>query len=104
MSTATYVKTVGNQSYPGDARLYKLDPPYNGDDPYTGESVFAEHVIVSAIPVSGFVRTPETYIFPATETGEVTDWGELPGSFQGDMDHERALTGLGYQIVEVAQQ
>ena len=33
-------------------------------------------VSASTVMLSG----PETYIFQADEAGEVTDWGELPGS------------------------
>ena len=53
-------------------------------------------LIVSAVHAwSG----PETYIFPANEKGEVTNWHELDGSFQGGMDHELALQNAGYEIV-----
>ena len=47
-------------------------------------------VVVSAIRHS---LAHETYIFPANAAGEVTDWGELPGSYRGGMSHEEALDG-----------
>lgn len=68
------------------AALYKLAPPLDGN----------EFVIVSAaeVPYTG----PETYIFPASEDGQITDWRELDGSFRGGLDHAEALAGAGYQI------
>lgn len=56
----------------------------------------AKHVLVSAVvaPFSG----PETYIFPADESGKVVYWGELDGSYRGGMDHAQALTNAGYTI------
>lgn len=47
--------------------------------------------IVSAntVPYSG----PETYVFPANELGEVTDWGELVG-LRGTLDHKEAIAEL----------
>lgn len=66
-----------------DARVYRVEPPLEGH----------EHVVVSA--VSWFVT--ETYIFPSDGVG-VTGWGELEGSFKGDVDHERALRGAGYEV------
>jgi hypothetical protein len=70
----------------GEAKLYRLTPPLDG----------AEFVVVSAanVPCSG----PETYIFPATSDGKITDFLELDGSFRGALDHERALSGAGYEI------
>lgn len=80
-------------------KAYRLSPPLEGN----------EHVRVSAVDLS---ETPfvsdiavflpgagiETYIFPADERGEVTDWGELPGSYRGGLDHAKALAGAGYSI------
>ena len=34
----------------------------------------------------------------ADERGNVLDWGELPGSFQGYVDHEEALNCAGYEV------
>ena len=54
-------------------------------------------VIVSAAvaPLTGV----STYIFTANETGDVTDWGELDGSFRGALDHNAALRGAGYEVL-----
>lgn len=82
--TATLVKpSIANMR--GNARLYELSEPLNGHS----------HVVVSAVVAySG----PETYIFGADPAGEVVNWPELPGSFQGGMDHTEALNGAGYKV------
>jgi hypothetical protein len=76
----------------GDARLYRLSAPLTDD---AGNPT--EYVIVSA--TFALYSGPETYIFPANADGKVTNWGELPGSFQGCLDHEAALGGAGYTVV-----
>lgn len=90
----------------GLGRVYRLNPPVPIHDwseehdrsECTGKSPCrtTEYVWVSAadVPFSG----PETYIFPSTDTGEVTDWGELDGSYRGGLDHEEALRGAGYEV------
>lgn len=78
----------------GDARLYRVEPGMayiaRGD-----EELFSNYVVVSG--VDDFYVC-ETYIFPADERGNVLDWGELPGSFQGYVDHEEALNCAGYEV------
>jgi hypothetical protein len=81
---ATKVKEISG--WTGDAALYRLDEPHEG----------ADHVIVSA--TVAMLSGPETYIFPASAEGEVTDWGELEGSFRGGLDHAEALRRAGYQL------
>ena len=51
-----------------------------------------QHYVVTsgAFP---FGSGPETYVFRSDSDGEVTEWGELPGSFKGSVDHERAIEG-----------
>jgi hypothetical protein len=86
--TANKVATLVRDNLPnfnGKAQLYRLSPPL-GD---------IEYVVVSAVVAySG----PETYIFPADESGEVTGWCELHGSFRGELDHAAALEGAGYEV------
>ena len=72
----------------GHAEVYRLDPPHEG----------REYVMVSA--VDAFGAGPETYIFPASEDGKVTDWLEMEGSFKGALDHVGALRNAGYEIEE----
>lgn len=94
VKTATRIngKTEGRGT--GEMRLYKLDPPMEGDE-YTG---LIEYVIVSA--TVAMFSGAETYIFPADADGEITDWGELDGSFRGALDHEQALHNAGYSVAE----
>lgn len=89
MKTATLLKTQTSEA-DAEQRVYRLDPPHVED----GET--HDIVVVSGVyaPFSG----PETYIFPGTVDGEVTDWGELEGSFRGSIDHEAALKGMGYEV------
>ena len=94
--TANYIET--NYEMNDGAEHYEPYPPYYWDRyDYTEETevlTLVDHVIVSAVdvPFSGH----ETYIFQCDETGVVLDWSEMPGSFRGALDHERALNGLGY--------
>ena len=88
MKVATFIKDL--DGFQGEAKLYKLDPPMENGDGKT------EYVAVSA--VMAMFSGPETYIFPANEKGEVTSWGELDGSFRGNLDHEQALENAGYSV------
>lgn len=87
---AIFVKDI--KGFTGDARLYKLNPPIE----YDGES--HKYVIVSA--TNAMFSGPETYIFPADKKGKIINWGELPGSFQGECNHREALENAGYEITE----
>ena len=90
MKTATFVKQL--EGWQGDARLYHLSEPMVAEEAPTKET---SYVIVSAVDAySG----PETYIFPATAVGECLGFGELDGSFQGELSHEKALLNAGYKI------
>lgn len=110
--TATFVKKAPG-SYTGDARVYRLstsvpckilqkkDP--NGPDNYDNIEFVAGRtiwIIVSAVIVA-FTGRPETYIFPADEDGYALSHCELQGSFQGGLNHRKALEGLGCtEIIE----
>ena len=66
---------------------------------FTGNAALYEtsdqgFLIVSATSL----YTTETYIFPGDADGNVTDWGELTGSYKGGTSHEEALTRAGYTI------
>jgi len=74
--------------FQGHAALYRLSKPLEGH----------RHVIVSA--VVAMFSGPETFIFPATKAGEVTNYGELEGSYRGGLDHRRAIEGAGYRLVD----
>lgn len=105
--TATLIKPH-LEGFNGTANLYRLDPPMGVPDwkndacdwescDGSGSCSLAEYVIVSATFVP-FVGGEETYIFPATPDGEIDDWGELPGSFKGEQDHDKALERAGYEV------
>jgi len=55
------------------------------------------YVVVSAanVPWSG----PETYIFPANEKGIISRHDEQKGSFNGALDHKRALVNAGFEVI-----
>lgn len=69
--------------------LYRLNPPYEVRDWNDELEQVTEYVVVSSI--CAMFSGPETYIFPADENGEVTSWGELPGSYRGGYDHDQAI-------------
>lgn len=105
MSTATHVMEASWGA--GEAHVYRCEPPmpihdFDAEDhdivDCSSESgcPTTEYVWVSAANV--MYSGPETYIFACDHEGRVTNWGELPGSFKGDLDHERALTGAGYTV------
>jgi hypothetical protein len=79
MKKATEVKRL---NWRGDAWVYRLSEPHEGH----------RHVVVSAV-------TLETFIFGSNADGECETMSELPGSFTGGRDHERALANAGYTIV-----
>lgn len=98
MNTATEMNKL--DGFTGDARLYRLDPPVETErHSWTTEADVKhyEYVIVSAVNV--MFSGPETYIFGADSKGEIQSWSDLNGSFQGDLDHVRALKGAGYEVV-----
>ncbi len=99
MNTATFVRD--DNGFRGTAKLWHLSSPVHFDHEYE-EGEFkptraTEYVITSA--VHAMCSGPETYIFPADRDGEVLSWGELDGSFRGDLDHNRAIEGMGYMPV-----
>lgn len=84
-----------------DKRLYVLSEHIRYDDWQVDGPRYTNHVAVSA--VNNDWCGIETYIFPADEEGEILSYSELDGSFKGDMDHAKALSGLGFKIVQGAQ-
>lgn len=84
MAIAKRIKKMDN--FRGIAYLYELDKPHCGHN----------YIVVSTsdVPFSGI----ETYIFPATKTGDIVDWGELDGSIRGTSSHTQVLNSVGYDI------
>ena len=75
----------------GRACLYRLSEPHVG----------YEYVVVSAAKdhkdtYNNIVG--ETFIFGSDETGKVKSFLELPGSYKGGLDHQKALNDAGYDI------
>lgn len=93
---ATFIKDL--EGYPGKAKLYKVDPPMKYDEPWDDDGPPAKETNFVVVSAASKLVTPETYIFPADENGEIEDWGEMDGSFKGAFDHERALRNAGYGI------
>ena len=93
MPTATFVK---QRNGTGEGRVYRLDPPMPLSDEEADQGS-TSYVWVSAtvVPYDG---GPETYIFACDAEGQVSDWGELPGSYKGGLDHDEALRGAGYEV------
>lgn len=86
MNTAKLIKRM--EKFRGDARLYTLSTPWEGQ----------HEVIVSKVTVMG---EPETFIFGYDiETDDVAHWAELRGSRRGEWSHREILSGIGYEIVE----
>lgn len=92
--TALFIKDLEPKDR-SDQRLYLLDPPLAHYDP---DRKAAEYVVVSACLVEG---APETYIFAADESGEITNWCEMSGSCKGTLQHSVALARAGYSIIGV---
>jgi hypothetical protein len=84
MTKAWKVKEIEAAVTGGRQVLYRTD----GEHPY---------VLASAIPRAFDTMEPETYIFPATSDGKVSDWGELDGSKRGTMNIE-AIMSKAYDV------
>ena len=72
----------------GRACLYKLSEPLTG----------YEYVVVSAVRNHRTDRDGETLIFGSDDTGKIKSFLELPGSYTGGMEHDKALNDAGYDI------
>lgn len=99
MKTAKFVKDC--EGFTGSAKLYELSEPIEYDKPWDEEDTTpakkTKFVVVSA--THAMFSGAETYIFPANENGEVTDWGELEGSYRGGLSHAVALEGAGFSVM-----
>jgi len=96
--TATFVRTI--QGFRNRAELFRLSEPVTVAKP--GDTRTTLFVIVSAIAWTADFRVPETFVFPADESGQVIDWDELPGSFRGACDIDRALRAAGFDVIRPA--
>ena len=96
MGTAILIKDV-SEHFNGEAKVYRLGPPLKYTDWEEIEHEY-EFVIVSAISCAFDHGGSETFIFPATEEGEIADWDRLPGSARGTLSHAEVLSNAGYTI------
>jgi len=95
---ATVIKDV-SENFTGTAKLDRLDPPIEYDQPWDDDDPPAktsEFVVASATSLAGV----EAYIFPADESGAVLSYGELEGSAMGILDCDQAIRNAGYEIKE----
>jgi len=85
-------KQIGNETTSGSGafqRLYRLSEPLDGFD----------FVKVSAIESAFDTMEPETFIFGCdSDSGVISDWAELTGSYRGGTDHFEALKRAGYVV------
>ena len=84
MNTATKVKNLPR--WDGEAAVYRLDPPYRGE----------EYVVASSIYLPKSPWKEETVIFPSTEAGEVPAYSEL--AIVKEYSHAAALASIGYEV------
>lgn len=95
IKTAEFIKTYWIDT-DVDKRLYKLSEQvqylYGYDDLKT------EFIVVSGCYIKAIDRE-ETYIFASDKTGKITCWAEMDGSFNGGIDHEKAINDLGFSLV-----
>jgi hypothetical protein len=78
---ANKIKTLSNNKI-----LWEVFPRIDGH----------KYVITSSSDV--LFSGPETYVFASNEKGEIIDWGELPGSYRGDLVHEKCFEQIGYKV------
>lgn len=95
MITVHHVKRL-TEGWKGLVRLYALSEPVEFD------SLSVEYVVISAV-VAQDSNEPETYIFPADTEGNVLSWLEMPGSFKGGLNHEKAIEEAGWKLEHKTQ-
>jgi len=89
LKSAIAVKNIKEAK--GRACLYRLSEPLVG----------YEYVVVSAArdhKDSYNNMIGETFIFGSDQTGKIKSFLELPGSYKGGLDHQKALNDAGYDI------
>lgn len=84
MNTATKIKEI--RGFRGEAAVYRLDPPYRGE----------EYVVASSIYLPKSPWKEETMIFASTEAGEVPSYSDL--AVVKEYSHVAALASIGYEV------
>lgn len=75
----------------GRQRLFKLDPPLDGN-----KFVVSSICNADCAAIQGYW---ETYLFAADADGCITIWCELPGSQKRCRELNKPLEDLGYEII-----
>ena len=88
---ATFVKNV--KGFREHAELFRLEEPKNNN------YVRFRFIVVSTLKRACDTGMAETHIFPANSRGEVLNWMELDGSFQGAIYIDKALRDGGYEVI-----
>lgn len=88
---ATFMADVSDR-YQGHAELFLLDETKT----IPGGRRKYNHVVVSTV---NHEFAHETSIFPSDRNGMPIDWSELPGSYRGGTDIDKALGDAGYEVV-----
>lgn len=99
---ATFIRCLND--WRGDARLYKVEPSYEGNDHLiVSGAVVIDHPVIALASIFGAnpARESETFIFPASADGEAISMMEMKGSISGEINHAKALANAGYAIAEV---
>jgi hypothetical protein len=94
--TVKRIDRVNEREARGDQELWSISPPVKFY--HRGKVCTADFVVVSAVVTFG--SGPETYIFPSDRNGEVINWGELPGSQRGTMNHEATIMNVNHDNKE----
>ena len=76
-----------------DRVIWSVDPPIRYDD----EGNTTTYVVSSATNV--LFSGPETYIFPCDKKGEWLSNTELPGSYRGGFDHDKAINHINHREI-----
>ena len=97
MPEATLVRKL--KKWRGDARLYKIDPPFETNfhpwnDTSNGNMPF-EYIIISS--VSGYGARNYTEVFGTTKSANVEVLDKL--YTYTEKDHEKVLRKMGYDLV-----
>ncbi len=89
-----FAEFIKNVDFGNKAELYKIDTPFIQEPRWEGdERIETEYLISSTASIFGV----ETLVFPATEKGEVINFGDIGGR-KGLADPATAIEEMGYVI------
>jgi DNA repair protein RadC len=76
-----------------DAWVYRLSSSIRFE--IRGQQEETTFVVVTSVRMDG---EEQTLIYPSDEAGDVLSYNELPGSYSGGSDHEKAIRGAGWAL------